>query len=174
MCAIGIMPSRISSVKESRIVELYLQGVSQTEIAKSLNVSQSTVSEVISRYKKDTSTTTLEGAFTGRDVLHELDKLRSISAELRKAGITIDEAKIGCRLVEELTKFGGSLDMLSNLIAVYRRIIPKDFPVEDFVEASTQLIRLEKENGMSYKDLMATYEDTYRKLVELKDQIEDK
>jgi len=173
ICAIGIMPGRISPEKESRIVELSLQGMSQTEIAKSLTVSQSTVSEVISRHKKK-STTTLDGTSTGRDVRHEFDKLRSISADLRKAGITVDEAKIGCRLVEELTKFGGSLDMLSSLIAVYRRIIPKDFPVEDFVEASTQLIRLEKESGMSYKDLMATYEGTCRKLVELKDQIEDR
>jgi predicted transcriptional regulator/antitoxin component HigA of HigAB toxin-antitoxin module len=167
------MPGRISSEKETRIIEQHIQGLSQTDIAENLDVSQSTVSAVISRYKKGESTTTPDGASVGKGVLDEVDKLRSLSVDLRKAAITVDEAKIGSRLADELTKLGGSFDMLSSLIAAYRKILPKDFPVKDFVEAATQLIRLENESGMTYKDLMSTYEDTCLKLVELNKQIED-
>jgi predicted transcriptional regulator len=166
------MPARISPEKESKIVKLYLEGASQTEIATSLNVSQSTVSEVISRFRKDASETSLDGASRSRGVLHEVNELRSLSADLRKAEVTVDEAKMGCKLIEELSRIGANLEMLDSLLAVYRRITPKDFPTDEFVQATARMVLLEKQYKMSYNDIVSAYEHTQPKLIQLNKDIE--
>ena len=56
------MPAKISREKESKIVRLHLQKVSQTKIAQEVDASQSTVSATISRFKKDASNTSLDAA----------------------------------------------------------------------------------------------------------------
>jgi len=65
------MPGKISSEKESEIVRLYLQGSPQIEIAERVEVSQSTVSQATSRFKKDASDTSLEAAAASRGVSQE-------------------------------------------------------------------------------------------------------
>jgi len=165
------MPAKTTREKESQIIRLHLQGESQTKIAETAGVSQSTVSQAVSRYKKDASETSLDAASARRGVGDIVDALRSLSADLRKAGITANEARRGCGLKVELDKLGADTDMLDNLLAVYRRITPKEFPIQDFVKATAQMIRLEKESGMTYKNILSEYEDKHVKLNGLKEQI---
>jgi orotate phosphoribosyltransferase-like protein len=106
------MPTRISPEKESNIIKLFLTGMTQTEIANQANVSQSTISEVISRYKEDASKTSLDGASASRGVHNEVDTLRSLSIDMRSAGITVNDVKKACQLVEKLSKIGADLTML--------------------------------------------------------------
>jgi len=141
------MPARISPEKESQIIVLYLRGLSQTEIARNLRLSQSTISKAVSVIKRDASQNSPEEACSRRGALDIFEELRSLSADLRRAGVTLDQANRGYKLIDELGKIGGDLDMLQGLLAVYKRITPKEFPVEDFVQATVQTVRLEQECG---------------------------
>ena len=60
------MPARISPQKESQIVDLCLRGLGQSEMARRSNLSQSTVSAVVSRFKKEASGNSLEVACARR------------------------------------------------------------------------------------------------------------
>jgi chromosome segregation ATPase len=168
------MPSRIRPEKESQIIKLHLQGASQTKIAQTVDVSQSTVSEVTSRFKKDVRETGLEAASASRGVSDVVGELRSLSADLRKAGVAVNEAKRGCRLKEELDKIGADFDMLDSLLAVYTKITPKEFPIQEFTEATVQMVRLEKEFGTTYKNILSEYKDKHTRLNTLKEEIKNK
>jgi len=62
-------------------MRLFLSGVRQTEIAGMVNASQSTISAVISRFKRDASKASRNGASSARAVLAEVKELRSLSVE---------------------------------------------------------------------------------------------
>ena len=83
------MPSRISPEKESNVMKLFLTGMTQAKIADETGVSQSTISEVINRFKEDASKTSLDEASASRGVGDEVDMLRSLSIDMRGAGITV-------------------------------------------------------------------------------------
>jgi len=165
------MPARTSLQKESQIVDLYLRGLGQNEMARRLNVSQSTVSAVVSRFKKEASSNSLEAACARRGLRDLLDELRSLSVDMKRAGLTADEARTACRLKEELSKVGGDIDMLEGVIAVYRKIAPEGYPIKDFVEATVEMVRLEKEFGMGYTDLLAEYKGKQAKIAQLEEDI---
>jgi hypothetical protein len=168
------MPPRISREIESKIVKLYLQGIDQTEISKKCNVSQSTVSGTIARLKKDASNTSLDGVSASWSVHDEVDELRSLSVVLRKAKIGVDEAEKGYRLAEELEKIGGNLGMLDRLLTIYKTITPKGFSIQEFVKATVEMIQLEKEFRIGYKDLSSTYAQKHSELNKLNETIGNK
>ena len=167
------MPAKIGREKESKIIRLHLQKVSQTKIAREVDASQSTVSATISRFKNDASNTSLDAASKSRGVGKEIDELRSLYADLRKAGIDVTVAKKGCGLYEELNKIGVDLDKLDSLLAVYKKMGPKEFPIQDFFEATVRMIQLEKEFGISYKDVLLTYKEKQARLKDIEGNIKD-
>jgi len=165
------MPVRTSPQKESQIVDLYLRGLGQSEMARRLNVSQSTVSAVVSRFEKEASGSSLEAACARRGLRGLLDELRSLSVDMKRAGLTADEARTACRLKEEISKFGGDIDILEDMIAVYRKIAPEGYPIEDFVKATVEMVRLEKESRKGYGDLLDEYKGKQAKIAQLEKDI---
>ncbi len=165
------MPARISPGNESQIVRLYLQGVSQSKISQEMHVSQSTVSQAILRYKKDTKQTSITTASTKAGVADTVEQLRSLSANLTRAGITVDEANRACELKQELDRIGIDFHTLSQLLAVCRRITPTDFPISDFVQAIIQMARIEKAFNKTYQEIVSEYEEKHTQLNTLNTEI---
>lgn len=167
------MPARISRQKESEIVRLYLQGASQTEIARKVDVSQSTVSKTISEFKEYASRSSLDEACSRRGVSSELSDLRSLSVDLRKAETTVSQAKRGCELMEQLTRLGANLDKLEELLSLCSRMTPEGLSTKGFVQAAVQMIALEKQSGKGYREIKSDYEDTSTRLNELRKKLEE-
>ena len=168
------MPAKISGHIESQIVKLHLEGLSQVEIGDRLQISQSTASAAIKRYQRDASRTSLEKASTNRGVQAEIESIQSLASELRKAGVTVSEAIRALKLQEELNKIGGNPDTLEGLIAVYRRITPRGFPIQQFAEATTRMIRLEEQLGIDYSQLASAFEKAQGEFNELQNRIKSK
>ena len=167
------MPAGISRPKESEIIRLYLQGASQTEMAKKAGVSQSTASKSISEFKEDASKSSLDEACSRRGLGSELNQLRSLSVDLRKTETTVSQAKRGCRLVERLTRLGADLDKLEQLLALCDRITPKELSTEDFVQAALRLVSLEKQSGKGCREILSEFEDANARVGELGKKIEE-
>jgi len=167
------LPARISQEKESAIISLYLQGVNEAETAEKEHVSQSTVSAVISRYKRNPSRSSDDEALASKPLRHQIDELRSLSVDLKNAGITVEEAKKGFKMIDELTKLGISLDLLGAVIEVYRIISPKDFPKDAFAKATVEMIGLEQQHKLSYNEVVSAYKEAYEKVAKLKTQLID-
>jgi chromosome segregation ATPase/predicted transcriptional regulator len=149
-------------------MSLYLKGYNEKEIAKKEDVSQSTVSTVISRSKRSPLVISNDDPLS-----RQIDELRSLSVDLRNAGISVEEARSACSMIGELKKLGISWGILPNVIQVYRRISPDDYPKEAFVKATIEMIRLMEQYKLSLDEILSEYKNDNERVAKLKKQIED-
>lgn len=143
----------LSAQKVSKILKGYFAGMSQAEIAEKAGVDQSTVSIYSSRFRKRASQVGLLAAGREFGVFNEVDALRSLSVELSQAGLTVEEAKEGLRILKMFMKLGISSEQHAALVKVCNEI---DDP--GFVQAALKLSALEARTNMSYDEVISSFE----------------
>ena len=98
------MPQKLSPHKVSKMMALYFEGYSQSEIANKLKVDQSTVSLHVSKFKFLSEQQGLKATGEEFNVMNEVEALHSLAAELGKAKLTAEEAKIGVKMEQLFQK----------------------------------------------------------------------
>jgi len=128
------MTVKLSPHKVSKILRGYFHGLPQTRIAKEARVDQSSVSHYASRFKKMTNEKGLSAAGKEYQVLTEVEGLRSLSVELYKSKLTVEEARHGHNIVRAFLKLGINAEQHLVLVDICQEI-------EDpgFVEAAIKL-----------------------------------
>lgn len=96
------MTVKLSPQKISRMLAYFFAGMPQTEIARKVGVDQSTVSLCVSRFKNRVEEIGLLASGKEHNVLGEVDTLRSLSVELTRNRLTMEEAKQGARIFSAL------------------------------------------------------------------------
>jgi len=139
---------RLSAQRASRILRLFFSGLSQSEIAERVGVDQSTVSVYASRFRQTAREVGLMTAAKYHGLYDEIDSLRSLSVELAKADLTVEEAKRGVEMVRVLNRAGVMPDHYAQIGRLARYM---DKP--GFVEAAVELARVEAKGGMVYEEV---------------------
>jgi len=147
------MTVRLSPQKVSKILRNYFSGMSQCEIAKKAVVDQSTVSIYSSRFKQRAAEVGLLAAGKEFGVFNEINALRSLSAELSKYSLTVEEANQGLKIMRTFITLGIALDQHTTLIKVCGKIADPSF-----VQAALKLTRIETECNMSYEEVVSRFE----------------
>lgn len=155
------MTQKLSPHKISKMMFLYFQGWSQTEIASKLKIDQSTVSLHVGKLKslaaeKDTKTAVEEYGITDT-----VEALHSLGAELKKNGLTVEEAQVGLKMELLFQKLGIKQEQYGQLINACKRM-----KEEGFIVAAVKLAYLEESNGMTYEQLLAHYGAAQKDLAE--------
>jgi predicted transcriptional regulator len=143
------MTVSISPHKVSRILSHFFRGVSQTAIATVCGVDQSTVSLYASRFKILASRIGVLGAGKEFGVFNEVNSLRSLSVELAKAKLTVEEARRGLRMIQLFTDMGIPPERHADLVELCRKI---DEPL--FIQAALEVAKAEQEMGMNYDGMV--------------------
>jgi len=146
----------------------YFGGVPQTKIAKRAGVDQSTVSIYASRFKDRAAKIGLLAAGKEFQVFNEVDELRSLSVELSKAKLTMDEAKEGLRIAKVFMKLGISPKQHALLVKVCKEV---DDP--GFIHAAVKLSKIEDETNMSYEETISRFEKATSQLPSAEKQLEE-
>jgi len=144
------MTVQLSPHKVSKILRGYFRGLPQTKIAKEAGVDQSSISHYANRFKKMTAKYGLLAAGKEYQVSNEVESLRSLSVELYKSKLTMEEAKQGHRIIKAFLKLGIGPDQHIGLIEVCKKV---DDP--GFINAALKLNRIEAVGQMTYEE--ATY-----------------
>lgn len=147
------MTVRLSLQKVSKIMKRYFGGMPQSEIAKKAGVDQSTVSIYASRLKERADEIGLPAAEKEYLVFNEVDALRSLSVELSKADLTVEEAKQGINIVKAFMKLGINPDEHIPLVKICGEIGDPSF-----VHAAVKLSKIEAEGNMTYEEVTARFE----------------
>lgn len=100
------MTTKLSPQKVTRMLRYYFTSVLQREIAKKVAVDQSTVSLYVSRFKEGVVEVRLLTAGKEFGMFDEVDTLRSLSIELQKAGLIVEDAKQGLNILKNFLKLG--------------------------------------------------------------------
>lgn len=143
------MTVRLSPHNVSRILSDYFHGVSQATIAGRSGVDQSTVSLYASRFKRLASQIGILGAGKEFGMFNEVDALRSLSVELAKTKLTVEEAREGHRIMQLFLDMGVPPGRHADLVGLCRKI---GEPV--FIKASLELVKIEKETGTDYEEMV--------------------
>ena len=100
------MTVQLSPHKVGKILRGYFHGLPQTKIAKEAGVDQSSISHYATRFKEMAAKYGLPAAGKEYQVLNEVESLRSLSVELYKSKLTIEEARQGHNIIKAFLKLG--------------------------------------------------------------------
>ena len=155
------MTKKLSPYKVSRMMALYFQGYSQSEISGKLKVDQSTVSLYVARFKLLAEQQGLKATGEELNIMNEVESLHSLAAELKKAKLTVEEAKIGLKMVGQLWMSGIKEEDYGDLIQACKKM-----ESEGFITSAVKLNQLENSTGMTYEQVVAQFESSHQQLGE--------
>ena len=93
------MTQKLSPQKLSKMMALYFEGYSQSQIADKLKINQATVSLSVGKFSALAEQYGLEGAGKEYGIMDQVKALHSLAAELKAAKLTVEEAKVGMKMV---------------------------------------------------------------------------
>ncbi len=153
------MTVKISHNKISKMMALYFEGYSQSAIANKLNVDQSTVSLRVSKLKSSVDQQGIKAAGEEFDIMNIVEALHSLAAELKKSKITVEEAKVGLKMVSPFQKLGVKAEDYQDVIQAATKM-----KTEGFLESAVKLNKLEESTGMTHDEIVVQSANTYQQL----------
>ncbi len=164
------MPPRISKEKQQKIVQLYLEGVTVVRIGKKVKASTAQVSVEVKRFKT-LSDESLERAARVYNVSETVGEIRSLSTEMRKLKLTADECKEVLRYIHKMIGLGISLEQLKPFVNMIVRLQKAKIPLDEYIEYGLKLEALERETGLSYKEILKEAQKEKVELQKAKEQL---
>ncbi len=162
------MTVKLSPQKVAKILRCYFSGLPQMKIAKKSGVDQSSTSIYATRFKEMVNEVGIIAAGKEYGVMDEVDALRSLSVELHKAKLTVDEAKEGTKIAKAFIKLGISPAEHMTLVKVCKEVND-----QGFIDAALKLTKLESANNISYEEVVTRFQEMTSQLPVLEKQIEN-
>ncbi len=100
--------------------------------------------------------------------MNEVVSLRSLSVELYKSKLTVEEARQGYNILKAFLKMGISLEQHIDLIKVCQEVNDSGF-----VKAALKLSQIETKTSMSYQQVMSDFEKALNQLPDLEAKVID-
>jgi len=145
---------KLSLDRQLAIVRLYLGGLPYDGIAAQAGVSKGSVANVVADLKAGQVLDVQEPA-------EQLELLRGLASEVRRAGLTTGQAVTGVYILSQLQELGVEPNEVERLVAVCRRLA-EGTETQTFVRAALYLHQLEKSSGLG----PAVLEDKVHTLLE--------
>ena len=168
------MPRRpISPQKKCEIIRLWLfEHLTYEEIRERTGVSVGIISKTINEFKKKAKEMSLKEAARIFGVEDEVSTILDLSDDLKRAGLTLHEAKEGVALLKDMRSFGVTADNVSSLLKLCKRLSQPNCQPEEYITSALKLLKLERETGINYKKLLKDYEDKLAERARLLEEIE--
>jgi transposase-like protein len=167
------LPRRqISNAKKAEILALYLRGFSRDDVAKKAGVSSGTASSTVSEFNEEADSSSLPDASAKYGVWETIEALRDVSVELRKAGVTVKEARLGAELLVKASRMGVTLEKFEGFVQFCQKITPEGYPIEDLILAAMKLSNLEDETGLDAGSIVSDYEAKVSESKELETRVQ--
>lgn len=147
------MPERIPRHKRVRILQLYLSGASEVEVAAKLSLAQATVSNEVKRFIDDAGVS-LEDACRRYGVSDVLKGLHQFSVQLEKKGLKIADLVAIMSVYDALESLGKTIDDLADLVPAVKRMGTEP----ELADAAVRLLKLERQWGRNFQEVLADLE----------------
>jgi hypothetical protein len=146
---------KISKEDQSRILKRLFAGESYGEAAEYEGHCKSTVKSVYDEFVGFAADSSLEGAAQECQVYEEIDFLRELATEMRRASLSKKDLMAGARLRRLVLKLGATPEQLEEVLSMCNRTKEK---FGDFVQAALRLYAYEYESGKTYPEIVSEYE----------------
>jgi rubrerythrin len=153
------MSQKLSPQKVSKMMALYFDGYSQTDIANKLKINQSTISLYVAKFKSISEQQGIKAAGEEFGIMDEVQSLHSIALELKKAKLTVEEAAVGHKMVQSLSKLGIKQEEYKGVLQACTKM-----KSEGFLNSAVKLNKFEHDTGMTYEEIVAKAASTHQEL----------
>lgn len=154
----------ISTQKRIKVIKLFLTGLSYDEIARQVGIAKGSVVHIINEFR--------EGyLLVPPDMTEYVDALRQVAVDLRKNNTSITQVKSCLRLDAKLKEMGVSNEESEQCLDICQDIASPTASTGQFVAAALELARLEAENGLTYGEVIADYNEKLKRSAEMDTEI---
>lgn len=144
-------------------LELYLEGLSADKIVERAGISKGAVVSIIRDAR--------EGRYPELTLKGKVDELHRLSVRLRKENLDLAQAGLGFGFLERLVGMGIEPERMGEWIGFCSEISPS--PPDGFIPAAMELLKVEKETGLSYNELASQVKELARERESLIDAVSD-
>jgi chromosome segregation ATPase len=155
----------ISRAKKLEVAQYYILGYPYSDIENRTEVSHGSVVNIV----KELEDGKLAIPGTSFD---QVNDLRQLSLDLKKKGLEPSQARFGLLLFDRLRVLEITPELVDQWSELAKKLLPIDFPAEDFLEAALRLHELEKNEGKPYATLAAEYVKLKERVDKLNSEME--
>ncbi len=157
----------ISITKRIKVVKLFLSGLSYDDIAQQVGVAKGSVVYIINEFR--------EGYLpVPPDMTEYVDTLRQLAVDLRKNNTSVAQIQSCIKIEARLKEMGVSNDKAEQWLDICQDIASPTVSSDQFVATALELAKLETENDLTYRDVVAHYDTKLNRSAELDREIEKK
>lgn len=140
----------ISRIKKLEVAQYYILGCPYSDIENGTGVSHGSIVNIVKEL--ECSKLTIPGT-----QFDQVNDLRQLSLELKKKELEPSQALLGLLLFDRFRVLEIIPELVDKWSELTKKLIPVDFPANDFLEAALRLNELEKAEGKSFDTLTVEY-----------------
>ena len=155
----------ISRIKRLEVAHYYLLGYTYREIEEETGVSHGSIANIVSEIKN--GSLTIPGT-----AFDQVNDLRQLSSDLSKSGLKPSQALLGITFLQRLQSLQITPEDLEAWSELVKKLLPADFPVEEFFQAAIRLRELEASQGKTFETITEEYKSNCHRIEKLKGEID--
>ena len=142
----------IGQNQKTKVIKLFLDGLSYEEIVQQTGVSKGSVVNIVDQFR--------DGTLAPPPGMAEyIDSLRHLAVDLQKHNTTVTQVKTHLKIRLKLQQMGVGAEQVEQALDVCQDIASPEVSNIQFVKAALDLAHLTAENGMSYQSLIEDYQN---------------
>ena len=157
--------NEITRTKRLEVAHYYLLGYTYREIEEETDISHGSIANIISEIEN--SSLTIPG--TSFD---QINDLRQLSSNLKKSSLKPSQALLGITFLQRLQSFQITPEHLEAWSELIKKLLPPDFPVNEFFESARRLHDLETSQGKSFETITEEYKSYCQRIEKLKGEVD--
>ena len=143
------MTIKLSPPKITRLLRLYLEGFTQANIEVKIKVDQGTVSHYVNEFTAMVNEVGLEASAKEFGIMDIIKELHSLSAELKKSNLSVEDAKTGLKAAVAFEECGVQPEDYQQIVATCLKT-----DNEGFLAAAMELHKIEESSGMTFGEIV--------------------
>jgi len=155
----------ITRTKRLEVAHYYLLGYTYKEIEEETGISHGSIANIVSELED--SDLNIPG--TSFD---QVNDLRQLSFDLKKSGFKPSQALLGITILKKLQELQITPEHLEAWSSLVKKLLPPDFPAEEFFESARRLHDLETSQGKSFETITEEYKIHCQRIEKLKGEVD--
>jgi len=155
----------ITRTKRFEVAHYYLLGYTYKEIEEETGISHGSIANIVSELEDGD----LNIPGTPFD---QVNDLRQLSFDLKKSGLKPSQALLGIIILKKLQDLQITPEHLEAWSSLVKKLLPPDFPAEEFFESARRLHDLENSQGKSFETITEEYKIHCQRIEKLKGEVD--
>jgi len=155
----------ITRIKRLEVAYYYILSYTYKEIEEETGISHGSIVNIVSEIEN--GNLTIPGT-----AFDQVNDLRQLSSDLSKSGLKPSQALLGTTFLKRLQDLQIRPEYLEAWSELVKKLLPPDFPVNEFFETARRLHDLETSQGKSFETITEEYKGHCQRIEKLEGEVD--